>query len=388
MSSLPEDIQVEILLKLPVKSLLTCKCVCKPWLNLISILKFIHDHLSLSIQNKNNHKLMFTDTESDSGKPLIYSVDYGSISSPPDLSCDYIGNEAILMGTPFEYKEGMEVRILGACNGLFCFGICIDAETSICIWNPATREYKKIQHCDFRITPKHFPTVGFGYDSKTGGYKMVKISDSIKTGCCEVEVYTFVGSHPSKTIHTFPYIRTFPMTIFFCGVKQLYYYKVSVQGFSNSSILSFDTSNEKLTDVTLPEDSNVEMSHKTIGTLGGCLSLFLVNEKWIQAEIWVMQDYGVRKSWTKLFTTVQKQTTNCPFWMPILSLKNGDIPICNDAGFVLCDPRNERVGKVSSFFRKNNITVRTFTMLMARPESYVESLVSLNSGAYVKKPKG
>ncbi|RZC57321.1 hypothetical protein C5167_004625 [Papaver somniferum] len=100
-----------------------------------------------------------------------------------------------------------------------------------------------------------------------------------------------------------------------------------------------------------------------------------------------MQDYGVRESWTKLFTTTQEPIIHYPFWMPILSLKTGDILMHSYDGFVLCDPKNGRVGKVSSFFQENKRIVRVLTMITAHPESYVESLVSLNSGTYVKKPR-
>ncbi|XP_026379935.1 F-box/kelch-repeat protein At3g06240-like [Papaver somniferum] len=382
-SRLPEEIQVEIILKLPVRSILSCKCVCKLWFNLISSPKFINNHLHLSIRNKNNHKLMFIDKESVTGKPLMYSIDYSSITSTPDLSCEYLGNEAILMDYPFEYKEGMEIRILGACNGLFCFYISTDTEISICIWNPTTK-YKEIQHCDFHINPKHSSRAGFGYDSKTGDYKMVRIAEYQKSDYCKVEVYTF-GLHSSKTVHIFPY--NYPRHVAFGGVflnGALHWVSNLWKHDNPNNIVSFDISNEKLMDVQLPEksimypeDSNTRL-FKKVGVLGDCLSLVLVDTKLVQAEVWVMQEYGARESWTKQFTTTQTPITRYPFCVPVMSLKHGEVLMYTHDGFVLWDPMNGRVGEVSTFFQRNTFRVRIDTMMVTHPMSYVDSLVSLN----------
>ncbi|XP_026379934.1 F-box protein CPR1-like isoform X2 [Papaver somniferum] len=393
-SRLPEEIQAEIFLKLPVKSILSCKCVCKLWFNLISSPKFINDHLNLSIQNKNNHKLMFVDKESVTGKPLMYSIDYASITSTPDLSCEYLGEKAVLMDYPFEYKKGMKISILGARNGLICFGISVDTKTSICTWNPTTREYRKIHHSNFHNDPKVYCDAGFGYDSKTGDYKMVTIADSKTSDYCEVEVYTF-GLHLSKTIHTFPHkypIYVSSHVVFLNGALHWISCNMSKQDIYHG-ILTFDISNEKLMYVPLPEkcilhpeDSKTGL-YKAMGVLGDCLSLVLVDAKTV--EVWVMQDYGVRESWTKRFTTTtQEPIIQYPYWTPMLSLKTGDILMYSYDGFALCDPKKERIGKVSGFFQENICIVRVLTMITSHPQSYVESLVSLNSGTYVKKPRG
>ncbi|XP_047964809.1 F-box protein At5g65850-like [Salvia hispanica] len=47
--SLPSDILTDILLRLPLENIATCKCVCKPWLDLIESNYFIKSHFSKSI---------------------------------------------------------------------------------------------------------------------------------------------------------------------------------------------------------------------------------------------------------------------------------------------------------------------------------------------------
>ncbi|EEF35969.1 hypothetical protein RCOM_1028290 [Ricinus communis] len=75
MTHVPEDIAIDILLRLPVKPLLRFKCVSKTWYSLISDPCFIKSHLQLS----NNHKKFVVNGSSLRGNrtnhaPYFYSV--------------------------------------------------------------------------------------------------------------------------------------------------------------------------------------------------------------------------------------------------------------------------------------------------------------------------
>lgn len=60
-ADLPEDLIREVLLRVPVKSLLVCKSVCKPWLSTISNPNFIKSHLHhVLTASQNNPTLLET----------------------------------------------------------------------------------------------------------------------------------------------------------------------------------------------------------------------------------------------------------------------------------------------------------------------------------------
>ncbi|KAK2967842.1 hypothetical protein RJ640_001784 [Escallonia rubra] len=55
---LPEDVVREILLMLPVKSLLRCKSICKSWYTLITMPSFISAHFNCNIALKRSHCIL------------------------------------------------------------------------------------------------------------------------------------------------------------------------------------------------------------------------------------------------------------------------------------------------------------------------------------------
>lgn len=82
--SLPQEMIVEILSRLPVKSVCKFRCVSKPWLSLISDLHFVNAHLRRTLENddlcKRRQRLLITLCERDG----LYSVDYESIHGGND----------------------------------------------------------------------------------------------------------------------------------------------------------------------------------------------------------------------------------------------------------------------------------------------------------------
>lgn len=194
MSSIPEGIYREILLRLPAKPLFVCKSVCRDWYALISNPDFVKLNLNFIIQ-KNNPKLMLQGCDSNQ----LYSIGYDLLESPGCV----IENVAIEMDQPFKSLD-YDVQVFGSCNGvvwLWLFHNGGDEDIS-CLWNPTTGEYKEIAK-----PPKEFVGIdAFGYDYKTGDYKLAMGEESCRSkGCTLLHVYT-LSSNSWKPEITIPYV--------------------------------------------------------------------------------------------------------------------------------------------------------------------------------------
>jgi hypothetical protein len=91
-----------------------------------------------------------------------------------------------------------KVLVLGPCNGIFCFAATLlkgtemepsDDYDQIVLWNPATRESKKLPQFH-RPQDETDPVYdfGLGFDPKTNDYKVIRILTF--SSQCEVAVYS------------------------------------------------------------------------------------------------------------------------------------------------------------------------------------------------------
>lgn len=181
---LSDDIIAEVLLFLPVKSLLRFRCVSKSWKNLIPDQAFVKLHLSRSA----TRNLLFTlilqhitdltpgDSSDDSDDvPVPYSMRHLIENPAFTFSMD-----------PYYHLDNKDCsRMVGTCNGLICLSSysVTDAyrEYWFRLWNPVTRTtsatFGRFQ--DFRNSPlETFSYHGnfnfkFGCDNSTDTYKVV-----------------------------------------------------------------------------------------------------------------------------------------------------------------------------------------------------------------------
>lgn len=154
---LPCEIFFNIFLRLPVKSILRCKYVCKSWGQLICDPYFLRMHLSLN----QSQKLLLKSFPHDS----FYSVD-----------CEETHDVAV-QEKKIPLKSPNSIRILCSCNGLVCVGVLRDQIflVELILWNPTTGDYKTLP--DVQLSDHdRIETVGFGYDSSTDDYKLVRIA--------------------------------------------------------------------------------------------------------------------------------------------------------------------------------------------------------------------
>ncbi|KAK7246079.1 hypothetical protein RIF29_40937 [Crotalaria pallida] len=161
--NLPHDIMINVLKRLPAKSLARFKSVAKDWYHLFKSPYFISLHLHHHRDNNNLFLLLHR---------IPQSNNHQSQSSSSSSSC-LIGPDFKVHNPRFIDFDTPE-KIIGSCNGLLCVRHTDSHRLSI--WNPATREIRQVPETLLDI--KSFYYFGFGFSPAVNDYKVVRISVS------------------------------------------------------------------------------------------------------------------------------------------------------------------------------------------------------------------
>ncbi|CAM8918419.1 unnamed protein product [Rhodiola kirilowii] len=134
---LPHDVIVDILSRLPCKSLLKFRCVSKQWNSIIRSHKFNKLQLSKSISDTSRQRVLLR------LKPSFCSINYDDLDDFVEGHFEVISREDVpplLADVYFLYGS----YVVGQCHGLFCIKQIKWEETSFILWNPTTRESKEM----------------------------------------------------------------------------------------------------------------------------------------------------------------------------------------------------------------------------------------------------
>ncbi|XP_026384270.1 F-box/kelch-repeat protein At3g06240-like [Papaver somniferum] len=238
-------------------------------------------------------------------EPTLYYSDEPYTASFPSLDYNistYTFDMSVEYHCPFHYWK-CYIHILGVFNGVFCLES--DPEL-LCIWNPITNEYKKIPELP-HLPPQiqsllrpvfSVPTHGFGYDCKTGDYKVVKIITAGSDRFYQVRVYT-LGTYSLRVLEDILYVFFLP-------------------GRANGVFL-----NGVLHWLVHPYNRGDKYYKTSIGLLYGKIFLsWYVGDG--NVDVWVMNNYGVIESWTKIFS-VGRLKEDIELLRLVQYFKNGDI---------------------------------------------------------------
>ncbi|KAB1224801.1 F-box protein CPR30 [Morella rubra] len=316
-SHLPDDVMLEILTRLSVKSLLRFRCICKSWNSNITNPYFIATHLK-----KNKDRLLYT---AFIEKQRCLGV------------CDEGYNKILEIGIPIPLSYGL-IQFAGSRNGLICvvvehcFGYSYGQPDRVYLWNYSTRKLKTLPSTGLSTSNFAWNSYGFVYDSENDDYKIVRtILDSWMGSQApwKAEVYS-LGSDSWRRINNIdlPFMRpdvrvsyrpntsayrpTDYLSPFFGGSLHWLVVKREEENYEQKishshMIMSFDVSNEKFRESELPPrlSDEIESGHDLakLCDYKGKLGLFILTyadggcQSYI--SIWVMMDYGVAESWTK-----------------------------------------------------------------------------------------
>ncbi|KAL3628740.1 hypothetical protein CASFOL_027786 [Castilleja foliolosa] len=161
-----EDLMLCVLARLPVKSIIRFKSVCKSWDHLLSTQEFVKKQFKLSKESKKQSFLVHRVNRNRSNIISVFNFESDE-------------KKAKILDYPFDYTPvgvgvgvgiGIGVSIVGCCNGL----VCIKRGQEFVLWNPAMNLSKTVSNLknrrDFEIV-----SLGFGYDAEVDDFKVVRI---------------------------------------------------------------------------------------------------------------------------------------------------------------------------------------------------------------------
>ncbi|KAL2549733.1 F-box protein CPR30 [Forsythia ovata] len=306
-----QDMIIEILSRLPEKSLQRCKCVCNSWRSIITSRSFIYEHFNMALADIKNAHLLISLYDRDTQEDVFYLFTNDELKAPTNLR--------------IRTNRHRYLNIMGPCHGLFCL---YDSE-KLCLWNPATREIKDIPESPIPLPSKLDcmceVLFGFGFDSKTIDYKVVKL---LRKDCVDqhnnysVEVYT-LSTNSWRIIdvvvpaYIICYLYTYDISAYMNGT---YYW------YAEMVIVCFDMSNEQFGMIRLPKidfplvEENYRsgnfISSSRFTECNGSLAVifYLRNGSNIWSELWTMNGHGMAVTWTKQFSVgwLEGQWMPCP----------------------------------------------------------------------------
>ncbi|XP_060198407.1 F-box protein CPR1-like isoform X2 [Lycium barbarum] len=301
---LTEDLLVDVLLRLPVETLLRCKCVCKHWYALIKSPSFIEKHF----HHKNNRArlLICNLTMSlDEGK----SVDFSLL---PDKIVPGVHPEQKIL---HQFGEATDfTSVAGPVDGLFLLEkaeFLAEDDSRLALWNPATREFWPLPPVSFELHPleEHDYKFALGFDPSTRDYKVLWVRifwgdwGMDVSPNCFISVYSLRNNSWKNLKSEFPYCCSLHEPIGSTYLNGVYYWLSGRLDNKSWRICSFDMGSEQFGEMQGPVIPNAQWGKLMLR--GESLAIIVIDPGKPMAciyDVWVMKQEG---SWTKVLTTVQ-----------------------------------------------------------------------------------
>ncbi|CAI9086879.1 OLC1v1020802C1 [Oldenlandia corymbosa var. corymbosa] len=346
--NLPWEIIENIFSRLPSKSLMRFRCLSKLYRSLIDSPDFVKMHLNQSRVSQTNRSLIL-------GFLGVYSVELDQ------LDC------ARILKPPFSSSD-----VSNSCNGL----VLVGQNHAPFLWNPSTRKYKTLPDCPVEsphgigVGERNYQRSGFGYIPEEDDYRVLRVvefrdDDSVWVGS-KAHIYS-LKSDSWKKVDNFPYplprIRGW-------GVHVNGILHTVLSDYSGRFILAFDL--RDCTNFVLPKPENLSPdADLSVYAMDGCLCL-LATRKQRKTDIWIMKEYRVKESWTKLLSIGPPDIESHSLLIPLTYSKNGNQVLlnCNDEKLIWFDLKSKTAREV----QVNGLPFRFYA------DVYVDSLIHLESG--------
>ncbi|XP_028759928.1 F-box protein At3g07870 isoform X2 [Neltuma alba] len=324
--TLPPNIVIDILSRLPIKSILSCKRVCKAWLRLILHPRFVELQLARSSASiliktipslSESRKIILTHVDQRGRDP--YRFDKLMLTPKINLPCSKFG-------------------LVNSCNGLLCLS-GVEKDDPIWVCNPILGEYVTIPPASEGRNSGSF--VGLGFCAATNRYKVLQtFHPKVKwsgNDYLDAEIY-HMDTGTWKSIGYAPCALVAPS---FNSFLRGSLHWVPSAGGSSEYIYSFNFETEEFGSVSPPpclDGTKRQISNDLrLGVVEGCLFVCVFGDS-RKFDIWVMKDYGVKESWTRQYVieNLYPRKSHSDFYEPVKFMGNGEILMLYNDSEVLC----------------------------------------------------
>lgn len=372
---LPEELIVEILSRVPVKSLMRFRCVSTTWNFLIFHPTLVKLHLQRS--SKNTHVLVRCRGIELFDEWFAACTMQGLFENPSstiDDDCRLIDNHNLFVGS---------------CHGLVCFIREEFEEYCFWFWNPATRimfedSPRLRSHSEYDLDPgnwgQQFLKFGFGYDELSDTYKVVLFLLDAKSENWEVKVHC-LGDKCWRNILTCP---SFPIlgerdgqfvdgSVNWLAIqKSGYFYGWRTVKVNQLVILSYDLNKDTYRYFLMPDGLSEVLVEPDLRVLNGCLCLSY-DHKRTHLVVWIMREFGVEKSWTQMLNVSYEFLQVLPYnaqVKPLCVSENDDLLLLADSSryeLILYNPRDDRINRTEGFNEKVPLSSYDFVPSLVLP---------------------
>ncbi|CAL5370614.1 unnamed protein product [Camellia sinensis] len=276
-NDLPQEIVVDILSRLPLKSVVRSMCVCKGW-----------------------RSSMEGYTKSLTRQKVVALT-----HSKTGLSFQSIDQQGYIKSVRKPWKKigsNSSIRIDGSCNGL----LLLEIDEDLLLWNPLTGYSKKVLAYEPLRDEEYRVVSGLCFDSSSNEYKVVMAlshsspdygGEFVVVGSFRNKTWTRVSfSFCASDVHSGPVLN-----------ENLHWFSSKNHSFlSSHQIVFFDPLIDEFREVPMPEpkdgDGDILLG---IGVLDGCLCMARFDHPGNfegNVEVLVMKEYGMQNSWAIMFS--------------------------------------------------------------------------------------
>uniref|UniRef100_A0A7N0UZZ2 F-box domain-containing protein n=1 Tax=Kalanchoe fedtschenkoi TaxID=63787 RepID=A0A7N0UZZ2_KALFE len=357
---LPDEVTTQIFIKLPVKTLMRLKTVCRRWRWLISDPQFVSKHLRLSVKSDHTLKLLTKQADGRFGYASIRALDENV----------FAGFEAVNLGTPFPTRR---VILRGSCNGLLFVEVGVK---EFHLWNPLTREVKSLPSMPGVVANEIWirGVLGLGFDEINEDYKVIfafEDDNATKQGIVMRHMLYSLRADAWRDLHDVGMAikAQYDTSLAFNGALHWFSYKDDDSGDSLLwYIVAFDMASERFREIGLPDKLVGRFPVQKL-CVNGCLGVVESHTLSTTYHLWALKNYDDEGSWSLLYRIPSSwpihfnRLNTGVFWVS----QKGVVLVSPSFDFFLFDPMDCSVKQLPFDFN---------AILLNR--SFVESLVSPN----------